>query len=71
MEHKEAMLLPESQYDEDAYENFFKKNRIKRKITPIFDTYDDSIGNRLRTNFCIWKINVIRVLKKFRDKNQK
>lgn len=62
------ILRSQSQFNENDYEVFFRKNRKKRKVTPIFNTYDDSFGNRLRTNFCIWKIKVIRVLKKFRDK---
>lgn len=71
LEQQKELLWPESQYNENAYEDFFKKNRIKRKFTPIYNTYDDSIGNKLRTSFCIWKINAIRVLKQYRDKHQR
>ena len=71
LEQQKELLRPESQYNENAYEDFFRKNRIKRKITPIFYTYDDSIGNKLRTSLCVWKINAIRVLKQYRDKHQR
>jgi poly-gamma-glutamate synthesis protein (capsule biosynthesis protein) len=59
---------PESKYNEDAYEDFFKKNRIKRKFTPIFNTYDDGLGNRVKTGYCVRKINAIRFFKQLRDK---
>ena len=71
LEQQEELLRPESQYNEDAYEDFFQKNRIKRKMTPVFNTYDDSIENKLKTSFCIWKINAIRFLKQYRDKNRR
>lgn len=71
LEQWEELLRSESQYNENAYEDFFQKNRIKRKITPVFNTYDDSIENKLKTGFCIWKINAIRFLKQYRDKNRR
>lgn len=71
LEQQKELLRPESQYNENAYEYFFRKNRTKKKITPIFNTYDDSIGNKLRTSFCIRKINTIRVLKQCRDKHRR
>lgn len=71
LEQPKELLRPESQYDEKAYEDFFKKNRIKRKITPIFLLYDDCIENKLKTSFCIRKINAIRALKQYRDKRRR
>lgn len=71
LEQQEELLRPESQYNENAYEDFFQKNRIKRKMTPVFNTYDDSIENKLKTGFCIWKINAIRFLKQYWDKNRR
>lgn len=70
MEQQKKLLLLESQYNENAYEVFFRKNRKKRKITPIFNTYDNSLENKFKTSFCIWKIKAIRVLKQYRDKSR-
>lgn len=70
VDRKNEMSHPESKFDEHAYEEFFRKNRIKRKLTPVFYSYDDGVGNRLKTAFCIWKINMIRTVKQGRDKKR-
>jgi len=56
-------------YDEEAYESFFKRNRVKKKITPIFYTYDNSLENILKTDYCILKIAAIRTIKQMIDRN--
>lgn len=70
LEQQNEFSRSESRYNEKAYEDFFRKNRKKKKLTPVFNTYDDGIENKVKTSFCVWKISVIRFLKQNMDKKR-
>ena len=46
------------------YDTFFKDNRKKKKLTPIFFDYKSSVGNLLKELFMFIKIHFIRLLKR-------
>lgn len=46
----------------------YKHNRSKKKLTPVFKHYKDSFGNKLKTQFLILKIDLIRIIRKARDR---
>ena len=69
-DQSEKTFRMEESYDEKAYEKVFRKERKKRKLTPIFYTYENSLGTRFKTTLCIWKIHAIRFVKQLRDKRR-
>lgn len=57
-------------YNPVEYISKFKKCRVKRKLVPIFDTYEDTLITRAKTSFCVTRINIIRSLKMLRDRRK-
>lgn len=51
------------------YKYIFKKNRVKKKLTPIFTDYC-GLGCWIKTKFCICKIGCLRKIKMFLDKRK-
>lgn len=61
-------LEPVENMPVEEYDDYFRRNRKKRKLVPIFKTYEDSLSNRIKTGFCIWRIRGVRLLKMVLDK---
>ena len=65
---KGKRTLHEDSRSIQQYIEFFKINRKKKTLVPIFRDYKDSIENRLKTEFLLYRINSIRLLKKLLNK---
>lgn len=56
------ILETDKDFDDDQYLQFFKQNRKKGKMTPVFQEYSGAI-TRIKTKYCVLKIKFIRFLK--------
>lgn len=50
------------------YIDFFKKHRTKRRFTPIFTTFHNTLGNKVKMCMLRWKVTLIRLLASFRHR---
>lgn len=65
-----SVLHIAGEYEEKEYIRFFRKNRIKRKMVPVFDSYGNGVKTRLRTEYSIARIKAIRAIKMFSDRRK-
>ena len=65
-----SVLHIAGEYDEKEYIRFFRKNRVKRKMVPVFDSYGNGVKTRLRTEYSIARIKAIRAIKMFSDRKK-
>lgn len=57
-------------YNLEEYKGWYKKNRIKKKLVPVFSTYEDTLITRGKISFCVMRIKAIRSLKMLRDRRK-
>lgn len=54
--------LYNSELNGGGYDEYFKTHREKKRLTPIFNSYKKSFGNRVKMFFLIEKVKMIRVI---------
>lgn len=59
-----------SKRNDDQYKKIFVKNRVKKKLVPVFYTYEDNIINKIKKFVCIERIKFIRFVKMTKDRRR-